>query len=174
MNASNWMKRLAAIVGSALMLASGVGAAQEPVVVEVEFVDPITVTEQNPLQYGLLDQNLASGETVTISPADPTTVSGDTGRVLGGTQAAADLDITATAGHPITILVDNITSNTGYTLATFMCNYASGTDTACDGVGYVETSVASTKLYVGATLTGDGFAVVGVYNGGFDVTVAYQ
>ena len=169
-----WMKGLLATLGSAVMLGSGVCAAQESVIVEVEFVDPITITEQNPLQYGLLDQNLASGETVTISPADPTTVSGDTVRVVGGTQAAADLDVDATAGFFITILVDNISGNTGYGLATFMCNYAGGTDTACDGTGYTETTVASTKLYVGATLTGDGFAGVGVFNGGFDVTITYQ
>ena len=32
----------------------------------------------------------------------------------------------------------------GYTLATFMCNYdGAGVDTACDGTGYSETTVAS-------------------------------
>ena len=55
-----WMKSFVPILGSTLiglMLATGAAAENpEPVTVEVIFVDPITITEVNALQYGLLDQ----------------------------------------------------------------------------------------------------------------------
>ena len=155
-----------------LIVGSAYAANPEPVVAEVTFVAPVTITENNALQYGLLDVNLANLETVVIAP--DSSVTDASSRVVGGTQAASDLTVAATSGQPITILVDNISSGTGYSLASFVCNYDSGADTACDGAGYSETSALSATLLVGATLTGDGTAVAGVANGGFDVTVSYQ
>ena len=176
MKTINVMKGFLAIIGSALfglMLATVADAANpEQVPVAVEFVDPITITENNALQYGLLDQNLNGGEMVIIAPDGAVTDAFS--RVVGGTQAAADLTVDATAARSITILVDNITNNTGYTLGTFMCNYdGAASDSACDGAGYGETTIGSATLLVGATLTGDGNAIVGVFNGNFDVTVTY-
>ena len=141
---------------------------------EVEFVDLITVTEVNPLQFGLLDQALASPETVIISPDAPPTVTDGAGRVLGGTQAAADLTITATLGQTLSIQVSNIVNGTGYALGSFMCSYNDGTNTACQAAPHTPTSIASATLLIGATLTGDDAAVPGVANGSFDVTVTYQ
>jgi hypothetical protein len=175
MNFSNWITRIAVIAGSALMgltIASGVNAANpESVVAQVTFANPITITENNSLQWGTLDHNLAT-ETITIAP--DSTVSGTgTAFVIGATPAAASLTVGATAGG-ITILVDTIVSGAGYSLGTFMCNYNGGTDTACDGSGYNETGVASATLLIGATLTGDDTAVPGAANGSFEVTVTYQ
>ncbi len=173
---NNWMKSFVAILGSTLiglMLATGAAAENpEPVTVEVTFVDPITITEVNALQYGLLDQLLDADETVVIAP--DSSVFDSNGRVVGGTQAAADLTVTATESTTITILVDNIVNGTGYTLATFICDYNAGPDTACDGAGFDVASIASATLRVGVTLTGNGSAVAGVANGRFDVTVSYQ
>ena len=146
-------------------------ANPEPVVVQVTFVDPITITEVNALQFGLLDQNLAVSETVVIIPGGGFTDSAS--RVLGGTQAAANLTVTATALQAITIDVTEVTEGAGYTLGTYVCNYDGGTDTACEG-GYAETSVASATLLVGVTLTGDGSAVPGAADGSIDVTIFYQ
>ena len=171
-----WLKSFLATWGSALLgllLATGADAANpEPVTVEVEFVDSITITEDSELKFGLLDQNLALGETVVIATDD--SVTDASSRVVGGMQTAADLTVTATASQSITILVDTIVSGAGYTLATFICKYDTGADTACDGAGYSATTVANATLKVGVTLTGDGLAVVGVANGSFDVTVSYQ
>jgi hypothetical protein len=170
------MKGLLAIPGSALiglMLATGVDAANpEPVTVGMDFVDPITITEIGSLRYGVLDQALNT-ETIIIATNDVVTGTG-TGLILGGTQAAADLTVTASASQSITILVDAIFPGAGYTLTTFMCKYGSGSDTACDGSGYSETSAASATLKIGATLTGDNTAVAGNADGTFDVTVSYQ
>ena len=176
MKTSNWMKRFAAIGGSALMgltLTIGANAANpEPVVAQVTFANPITITEVNSLQWGTLDHNLAT-QTIIIAPNS--TVSGTgTAFVIGATPAAANLTVGATPGG-ITILVDTIVSGAGYSLSAFICKYdTGGTDTACDGAGYSETSVASAVLLVGVTLTGNGNAVAGADNTTFDVTVTYQ
>ncbi len=90
-------------------------------------------------------------------------------------QRAGDLTVTATASQSITILVDNVSTATGYSLATWMCNYdCAGSDSACDGEGYSATTVANATLKIGVTLTGNGSAVVGTDNSTFDVTVTYQ
>ncbi len=173
---STCMKGLLAILGPALiglMLATGADAANpEPVTVSMDFVDPITITEIGSLRYGVLDQALNT-ETIIIAPDSSLSGTG-TGLILGGTQAAADLTVTASASQSITILVDAIFPGAGYTLGTFMCNYNTGSDTACDGAGYSETSATSATLFVGATLTGDNTAVPGAADGSFIVTITYQ
>jgi hypothetical protein len=177
MNTSNWMKRFAAIAGSALMglmFATIARAAVENVVAQVTFGDPVGISEVASLRFGLLDQNLALNETVIISADNPATVTDGAGRILTGTQAAADLLVTAQAGYTLSIQVTAVTPNTGYTLGSFTCNYDDDADTACQASAYTPTSVASATLWVGATLTGDGNAVPGVVNGNFDVTIAYQ
>ncbi len=148
----------AAVMG--LSFASGVPAANpETIPVRVTFVDPIAINETSALQFGSLDQNLASSESVSIAP--DSTVTDPADRVEGGPQAAASLIITATPGRAITIQVDSINPGAGYSLTDFSCNYNTGSDAACDGSGYSETSVGSGTLNVGATLTGDGTAAAG-------------
>jgi hypothetical protein len=168
---------LAILAGSALfgLIPGTVADAANPesVTVDMTFLDPITITENNPLQFGLLDVAMANNQRVTVAP--DSSVTDAQNNVLGGTQAAADLTVGATASHSITILVDNISTATGYSLDSWMCNYnAAGSDSACDGSGYTETSVASATLTVGARLTGNGSAIVGTDNSTFDVTVTYQ
>jgi hypothetical protein len=170
------MKGLLAILGSApigLMLGTGADAANpEPVTVGMNFVDPITIAKTVNLQFGLLDLNMALNDTVTINPDD--TWSDPQTNVVGGTQAAARLTITATAAQSITITADNPSNGTYYNLDSFMCNYAAaGSDSACD-TGYTETSVASATLLVGAKLTGLSGAVASTDDSTFDVTVTYQ
>ncbi len=171
-----WVRSLLVVFGSALigLMPAIVADAANPesVTVDMAFLDPVTITENESLRFGLLDVNMANLETVVIAPNDSVTDAG--GNVLGGTQAAADLTVTATASQSITILVDNVGTATGYALGTWMCKYGAGSDTACDGAGYSETSVASAVLLVGATLTGNGNAVAGADNTTFDVTVTYQ
>ena len=171
------IKGLPAICGSALLgLAPGTvvdAANPESVTVDMSFLDPVTITEVNPLQFGLLDVGMANNRKVTIAP--DSTVTDQFGYVLGGTQAAANLTVTATASQAITILVDNVSSANGYALGTWQCNYNNaGSDSACDGSGYSETSVTSATLLIGATLTANGSATVGTDNSTFDVTVSYQ
>jgi len=160
-------------VAGILSFSATFAANPEPVVVEVQFVDPITITEVNALQFGLLDSNLANLETVVISPASGLTDTG--GNVLGGTQAAAEVTVTATGSLAITIDVTETSEGTGYALGTYLCSYDGGADTACEG-GYGATSAAggTAALFIGVTLTGDGLSVVGLANGGLNVTISYQ
>jgi hypothetical protein len=171
------MKKFLAILGSALMglmFATGVYAAPENVVAEVTFADLLVVAEQTPLKFGVLDEALNTGETVIISPDAPPTVTDAGSNILGGTQAAADITITATTGVALSIQVSNIVDGTGYALSAFMCSYNDLANTACQAAPYTPTSIASATLLIGATLTGDNLAVPGAANGTFDVTIIYQ
>lgn len=173
----NGIRNFVAILVSAhfgLMPDAVVDAANpESVTVDMLFLDPLTITENNPLQFGLLDVNMLNNRKITIAPDG--SVTDQFGYVLGGTQAAANLTVTATASRSITILVDNVSSATGYVLESWMCNYnGAGSDSACDGGGYTETSAASATLLIGATLKANGNAVVGTDDSTFDVTVTYQ
>ena len=155
-----------------LLLARLAAAGTVTVPVQVTFVNPISISEVSALQFGSIDQNLADSETVTVAP--DSTVTDPADRVEGGPQAAASLTVTATPGQVITIYVGSVVPGAGYSLTGFRCNYNAGSDGACDGLGYSETSVASTSLLVGATLVGDGTAVAGVADGSLDVTIIYQ
>ena len=171
---STCMKGLLAILGPALiglMLVTGADANNpEPVTVGMDFVDPVTITEIGSLRYGVLDQVLNT-ETIIIAPNSSVSGTG-TGLILGGTQAAANLTVTASASLTLTILIDTIVDGTGYALSAFVCKYNGGTDTACNSL--TPTAVASAPLLIGATLTGDNLAVPGPANGSFNVTILYQ
>ena len=171
------MKRFAAILGSALMgtmLATVADAANpEAVTTEVEFVAPITITAVTNLKFGLLETAMLLNDTVTVNPDSSWSESAS--NVAGGAKAAASMTITSLGTTGITITADNPVDGTYWTLDTFMCNYDSGSDTACSS-GYNVTSPAGgiATLLVGAMLTGAGGASAGTDNGSFDVTVIYQ
>jgi hypothetical protein len=138
----------------------------------VTFVEPTGIGAVNDLRFGSLDRKLTDQESVTVAPDSTVTDSAD--RVVGGSQAPASLNVTASPGQAITILVDAIDSGVGYSLAEFRCKYDAGSDTACDRPGYSEISVGSGTLLVGVTLVGQGNAVAGAADGSFDVTISYQ
>jgi hypothetical protein len=139
---------------------------------EVTFANPIGIGAVSALEFGSLNQNLADLESVTVAPDNTVTDPAD--RVEGGPQAAASLTVAATPGMPITILVDEVVPGAGYALTNFRCNYNTASDTACDGPGYSETSVADGTLFVGVTLIGNGNAAAGAADGSFAVTISYQ
>ena len=116
MKTSNWMKRFAVVVGSALlglMFATGANALNpENVVAQVTFANPFTITEVNSLQYGTLDHNLNT-ETIIIGTDSSGSGTG-TAFVIGAAPAAANLTVVGDASQAITILVDTIISGSGY------------------------------------------------------------
>lgn len=176
-NTYNWMKRFLAVLGFSLiglMLSTVAYAANpEPVVVGVEFVAPITISESTNLEFGLLDENMILNETVVIAPGGGVTDAA--GRVVGGTQTAATFDTQAAALKPITIQVTSPISGTFYSLGTWTCDYNGGTIGDC-GAGISETSAAGPGIVVrvGVTLTGAGGATAGVDDGSFDLTITYD
>ena len=166
-----------AVLGSALlglMLVSKTDAANpEPITVQVAFVAPITITTSTTLEFGSIDVAMGLTETVIIDP--DSSVTDGSSNVVGGTQAAATANTVATPGRPINILVDNVTTGTGYTLHTWMCDYDAGSDGACDGAGLSETSQpGGTEVRVGVTLESDAAPVAGDQDGSFDLTVSYE
>ena len=162
-----------------LLPAASLAANSVTVRVQVTFIDPVGISEVNALQFGSLSQHLADQESVTVAstgtvgdPADQF-MGGAKIVVRGAPQAAANLTVKAVPRQSITILVDGASPGAGYSLTDFRCSYNGGSDTACDGEGYSETSVASGTLLVGATLSGDGTAMTGAVDGSFEVTVIY-
>ncbi len=171
--------RIPCVAVMALLLpAASLAASSVTVRVQVTFVDPVAISEVSALQFGSLSQHLADQESVTVAS---TTMSDPADQFMGGAkivvrgapQAAANLTVKAAPRQSITILVDGASPGAGYSLTDFRCSYNGGSDTACDGEGYSETSVASGTLLVGATLTGDGTAMTGAVDGTFEVTVIY-
>jgi hypothetical protein len=162
-----------------LLSATSLAANSVTVRAQVTFVDPVGFSEVGALQFGSLSQHLADQESVTVAsigtmsdPADPFMGGAKTG-VRGAPQAAAKLTVKTAPRQSITILVDGASPGAGYSLTDFRCSYNGGSDTACDGAGYTETSVASGTLLVSATLIGDSTAAAGASNGTFEVTVIY-
>ncbi len=171
--------RIPCVAVMALLLpAASLAASSVTVRVQVTFVDPVGISEVSALQFGSLSQHLADQESVTVAS---TTMSDPADQFMGGAkivvrgapQAAANLTVKATPRQSITILVDGASPGAGYSLTDFRCSYNGGSDTACGGAGYTETSVANGTLLVGATLTGDGTAMTGAVDGSFEVTVIY-
>lgn len=161
---SSLMGLLPAIVADA--------ANPEPVTVGMTFQDPVTITENNPMQFGLLDVNMANLDRVRVRPNG--TTRDDANRILGGTQAPADLTVGAQPSQTIMIVVENEVDGNGYDLVRFRCRYNGAASDGNCNAGYTETSVASATLLIGVDVRGNGLATVGVDNGAFDITVFYQ
>ena len=119
--------KVAAGVALAGTLAGGsVYATTENVVAEVEFIAPITLTENATLSFGRLSTLMVGGDTVTINTDDSYTQNLAT-NVAGGVQQAADLTVTATAGQAIDIEIQNVSVPAGvYTLGGWTCRYDGG------------------------------------------------
>lgn len=162
------------VAGLTAPLTNLLAANPENVAAEVTFVDPITITENNALQFGLVSTALANLETISVGTDGATT--DVSGRLVNTSQAASDLTVGATAATALTVVVDTIVNGQGYALGAFLCDYNAGASAgACDGAGLsVATSIASATLLIGATITGDGLDVAGAANGSFNVTVSYQ
>ena len=161
---------------AALLFAGSANAATENVIAEIEFVAPVSIAENNQMRFGLLDVAFAAADDVVL--ATDSTFTDLAGRVVGGSQTAASLTITATESQGISIVVENVVDNTGYALVFFTCDYDGAGSTPCPETTpiNVTTPAASTtsSLLIGATLDGDGTAAVGQQFGAFDVTVNYQ
>jgi len=175
------MKRIfVALSGAAmasLVIIAAYAANPEPVTVEVTFVVPIDIVENNSLRFGLVDTGFGNGDTVTVGTDGTVSDSGGGAFSVGGTTGAAELSVTAAASTPILIVADNATGTSDYSVDTFVCNYNGTGDAACGGGGYATTSAAAATatLLVGATINGTGAgATAGTQNSSFDVTITYQ
>ena len=173
--------RIPYVAAMALLLpAASLAANSVTVRVQMNFVDPVGISEVSDLQFGSLSQYMADQESVTVAAtgtmSDPAnhTMGGAKAVVRGAPQAAANLTVKAAPRQSITILVDGASPGVGYSLTDFRCSYNGGSDTACDGAGYTETSVASGTLLVGRSQAGDGTADAGAADGTFELTITYQ
>ena len=163
---------VACAVVELLALNSACTANPEPETEEVEFVIQVTITENNAMQFELLDQNVANSETIFIGTNGVLTDAASF--IVGATRAVANLTVPATPAQAITILIDADVDGTEYEPTSVRCTNNAGVDTDCNGAAMSATSAASANLLVNATTKGDGLAATEIVHISFDVTVAYH
>ncbi len=159
-------------VAACIATTGSFAANPEPVVVNVLFVTPITITEVAAMDFGLINQAL-NLEDITLSTGAGISGTG-AALAIGGTPAAADVTVTATAGSGVDISIGSIVSGTGYALGSFTCKWDVLAELPCSTAVAGGDVGASQTLLIGATITGDNLATDGAANGSFEVTVAYQ
>jgi hypothetical protein len=173
-------KTLAAVITTGMvafpaLTSTALANATEPVDVKVEFVEPITLTETQNLDFGMLSTDMVATNTLTIATDDSLTDTNGLKLDPAATQKAADITMTATASQTVSISVAETGSATGYSLGSFKCKYAAGSETACGSSDdFNVTTSASTTLTIGATLTGNGSDAAGVDDSAITVTATYD
>lgn len=166
--------KLLLIVATLLLSAQLYAANPEPVAVEVEFVTPITITEDNTLKFGLISTAIVNTNVVTVAFDD--TVTDATSRVVGGVQEAGQVTIGAGAGQAATVDVSETGTSTSYDLTAFSCSYDSGgtpQDGDC-GAGLSVTTVASAVTLIGSTLTANASPPAGTDDTILEITMTYD
>jgi len=163
------------LVAAPLLFSSQLYAANpEPVAVEVEFVTPITIVENNTLKFGLLSTAIVNTNVVTVAFNDGVTDASTV--VVGGTQEAGQVTIGANVGTAATLTVSETGTSTSYDLTAFSCRYDStGTDVDGDcGAGLAVTTVASAVTLIGATLTANASPGAGTDDTILEITMTYD
>lgn len=166
------MMKLWCFLFATLLCTNAYSTNPESVAANVTFVTPITITEVADLNFGLVSTNMVSLDTVTISTAGAITSSEPTLLLGSNVHQAANVTITATSGHTVTIVVDNFAAATGYALSLPTCKYDAEVEAACSTL--TTTSVASATVLIGMTLIGNGSDVDGADNSSFDITMTYN
>ena len=143
---------------------------------DVNFVDPIVLSNPVNLDFGDISTASAAAETFVVDTAGTMTATVPA-NALGG-QAAGSIDIQA-ANALVDIDVDNISTTNAavFTLGTPTCDYNGGGETACaNGDGYQVTpaDAATYTMNVGMTLTMTGAATAGALTETFDVNVNFN
>jgi len=167
--------RLLLVVAPLLFSFQLYAANPEPVAVEVEFVTPITIVEDNTLKFGLVSTAIVDTNVITVATNDGVTDA--TSRIVGGTQEAGQVTIGANVGTAATLTVAETGSPTYYSLTAFDCSYDSGgtPQTGDCGAGLAVTTVASGVTLIGASLTANATpAVAGADDTILEITMTYD
>jgi hypothetical protein len=164
-----------------VIVAGSAYATTATLTASIKFYAALTVTNPTPMNFGVV-QSAVQGA-YTITPAGVLTASttgGNTGVIISGTPAAAEVDITGDAIDTVTVTVNNSVTQGSTTLGTFMCAINTpGTGSKCDGGSSTGTitvdPITAGKVYIGATAS----VVAGTTSGEtdsptFDVVVSYS
>ena len=150
-----------ATIASASITSSAI-AAQDTGSATANVLEPITITNTSPLQFG--DVDVAGGGTVTISELGA--VSGTLTSV--GTQSAGTFDLTGASGASFSIAIATVSELINGTDNLVLSAY-----TNTEGATGTMTGGAIT-LGVGATITADGSEPAGAYSGSYTVDIDYN
>lgn len=151
-----------ATIASASITSSAI-AAQDTGSATANVLEPITITNTSPLQFG--DVDVTGGGTVTIDELGA--ASGTLTSV--GTQSAGTFALTGANGATFSIAIATVTELTNGGGNDLILSAYSNTE----GATGTMTGGAIT-LGVGATITADGGETVGAYTGSYTVDIDYN
>lgn len=151
-----------ATIASASITSSAI-AAQATGTATANVLEPITITNTSPLQFG--DVDVTGGGTVVIGPTG--TPGGSLTSV--GTQSAGTFDLTGQSGASFSIAIATLTelTNAGHDLILSVYTNTEGGATGTMTGGAI-------TLGVGATITADGSEAAGPYSGTYTVDIDYN
>ncbi len=139
----------------ALMVAGVAQAANpEPFDITIKLYTPITIVEDQALQFG--NYYTGSAQTPTIAPAD------------GG---AAQFTVSGSSGESVTCSIGNITDMTNGTDTITLGTFTYGGDLASNGIGTLSSGTLAARI--GATATIEADDTDGAYTGSAEMTVVY-
>lgn len=178
------------ILGSSTLLAVGAvahhaQAASTGVPINAEVAAPISITQTQALNFGVLTDTGAGG-TVTVGTGG--TITGSTGASsgAGGTVAAGGFEITATTGRVINVTTpasvtiadggNTMTVNSFSLLAPAAAGGASNTGNATTGAAIAANLTAAnvTGFRLGGTIVVGAGQAAGTYSGTVTVTALYN
>lgn len=149
-------------------------AQTENTSVYANLVNPISITETRLLHFGTISVSASNPGTCIVAPAGTRTATG--GVVLANvsptaTSAAYTVTGTANLTYSITLPSTNVTATRNGGAETLTVN--TFTSSKAGNIGVLSGS-ASDTFTVGATLQVTAGQVAGLYQGNFNVTVAYN
>lgn len=175
-----------AAAGVALFAAIGMGSAAQAQVSQsadasAEILAALQLVNDAPLDFGSLVMNASSaGGTVTVDGGGFRTCAGDVICGTGGTQQPALFTVSGAANSSIIVTVQDLvanpvslthTANAGSVSAEHNIELTSLDDGSFGGF---TTFSGIESFNVGGTISLDGSEIAGLYEGSFNVTVAYQ
>lgn len=168
------MKSIISFVSFLIISIISAFSQTENTAVYANLVNPISITETRLLHFGTLSVSAANPGTCVVAAAGTRTATG--GVVLTNvspTATSAGYTVTGTANltYSITLPTSNVTATRNGGSETLTVN--SFTSSKAGNVGVLNGS-ASDTFTVGATLQVTAGQVAGLYQGNFNVTVAYN
>ena len=160
------MNKLLLIAGATIAsagIATSAIAAQATGSATATVLEPITITNTSPLQFG--DVDVSGGGTVIISALGA--ASGTLTSV--GTQSAGTFDLTGATGATFSIVIATATELTNAANDLILSAY-----TNTEGGATGTMAGGAITLGVGATITADGSEPAGAYTGSYTVDIDYN
>jgi hypothetical protein len=177
LNMKNFV-RILAVSAAASPLSSFAAVAADNVTITTgaTFVQPISVSVTQNLDFGNVSTNMLIGSTA-YAGATFANMFTTAGNALGGSNHPAIINISSSPSQPMTLTISSVTNGAFYSLGAFKC--VVGSDAAekdCSRPINITPLLTSTvtSVRIGATMTKTTGVPSGLDSGSFNVTMTYQ